>query len=252
MRGAAVAAAERPPRPDERAGPHPYLRPRDAATLIALRRDPDAVRVLMGRRSGAHAFMPGMVVFPGGRVDRTDRFAPAADALHPDEEASLVAAMRGRASAARARALALAALRESFEETGLILGRPGAPQRPVRDPAWRAFLAHGALPRLSPLRFVARAITPPGRVRRFDARFFATFADDGAIQGAIQVEPPHRELLSPEWLTFDEAFEHPLPRITHMVLDHLRHRLADDPALAPGGPVLFSEMRHGSYRTALL
>jgi 8-oxo-dGTP pyrophosphatase MutT (NUDIX family) len=233
---------------DERAGPHPTIRPKDAATLIALRRDGGALRVLMGRRSQAHVFMPGMVVFPGGRVDRGDRFAPAADALHPEVEAKLVAATRGRASPGRARALALAALREAYEETGLLLGRPGAPERQVRDPAWRAFLAHGLLPSLAPLRLVAQAITPPGRVRRFDARFFAAFVEDGAAE----VEPPHSELLAPAWLTFEEALQHPLPRITRMVLDHLGDRLADDPALSPGGPALFSEMRHGRYRTALL
>ncbi|HEX2257934.1 MAG TPA: NUDIX hydrolase [Afifellaceae bacterium] len=227
---------------------HPPLRPKDAATLIALRRDGGALRVLMGRRSDAHAFMPGMVVFPGGRVDRYDRLAPAADAVHPEVEARLVAAMRGRPSPGRARALALAALREAYEETGLILGRPGTPGRPVRDPAWRAFLAHGRLPSLAPLRLVAQAITPPGRVRRFDARFFAAFAEEGALE----VEAPHRELLAPAWLTFEETFQHPLPRITKLVLAHLRDRLAADPALSPGGPILFSEMRHGRYRTALL
>lgn len=247
MSGAAVAAAERAPGRDERAGPHPYLRPKDAATLIALRRDGDAVRVLMGRRSDAHAFMPGMVVFPGGRVDRGDRFAPAADALDAQVEAKLIAAMRGRPSPARARALALAAIREAFEETGLIVGRPGAPARPVRDPAWAAFLAHGALPSLAPLRFVAQAITPPGRIRRFDARFFAIFAEEAAAE----VTAPHQELLSPEWLTFDQALQHPVPRITRIVLDHLRGCLADDPALGHGTPVLFSEMRDGRTRTAL-
>ena len=232
---------------DERAGPQPSLRPKDAATLIALRRDGGTIRVLMGRRSEAHAFMPGMVVFPGGRVDRSDRFAPAADALHPEVEARLIAGMRGRPSPARARALALAALREAYEETGLLLGRPGAPARLVRDPAWRAFLAHGRLPSLAPLRLIARAITPPGRVRRFDARFFAAFADEAAFE----VEVPHQELLRPAWLTFKEALQHPLPRITRLVLAHLQERLAADPALSPDGPVLFSEMRHGQFRRAL-
>jgi 8-oxo-dGTP pyrophosphatase MutT (NUDIX family) len=228
--------------------PHRALRPRDAATLIALRREAGTIRVLMGRRSDQHAFMPGMVVFPGGRVDRSDRFAPAADALDPAVEASLLAAMRGRLSAGRARALGLAALREAYEETGLILGRAGRPPRPVRDPAWSAFLAHGLLPSLARLRLVARAITPPGRVRRFDARFFAAFAEEEALQ----VEPPHQELLAPTWLTFPEALDHPLPRITKLVLAHLRERLAADPSLSPAGPVLFSEMRHGSYRMAVM
>src|SRR5688572_13694594 len=72
----------------------PNTRPKDAATLIVLRRDPDFIRVLMGRRSNAHVFMPGAVVFPGGRVDRSDRHGPALDELHPAVEAKLSLASR--------------------------------------------------------------------------------------------------------------------------------------------------------------
>jgi 8-oxo-dGTP pyrophosphatase MutT (NUDIX family) len=222
-------------------GGSPKLRPKDAATLIVLRRDPDAIRVLMGRRSEAHVFMPGAVVFPGGRVDRADRHGPAFDDLHPAVVAKLGVGARN-ADAGRARAIALAAIRETYEETGVMIGRRGAPQRSGAA-AWRPFLEHGVIPVLSPLRFVARAITPPGRSRRFDARFFAVFSD--AVAAAVEV--PDHELQSPAWLTFDEARTHPLPRITRTVLDHLEARLAREPQLAPDGPAPFHRMRRGKF-----
>lgn len=204
------------------------VRARDAATLIVLRRDADAMRLLMGWRSARHVFHPGAIVFPGGCVDAADAGAPAADELHPDVDAKL----RVAASSAPSRRLALAAIRETFEEVGILIGAPGdAAARPI-------------LPKLSALRFVGRAITPPGRERRYDARFFAVFAD--AI--AMQVPPPEDELVSPVWLTFDEARSHPLLAITRMILDQLGDRLAKDPTLAPGAPVPFHFMTRGKRR----
>ena len=82
---------------------------------MVLRRDPDGVRVLMGRRSHAHAFMPGAVVFSGRRVDRADRHGPAHDDLHPAVLQKLAAATP-RPTPARVRALAFTAIRETFEE----------------------------------------------------------------------------------------------------------------------------------------
>ncbi len=217
------------------------VRPKDAGTLIVLDRSGSVPKVLMGRRSDRHVFMPGMVVFPGGRVDNADRHAPTADTLDPIVEAKLLLEMRNRPSRSRARAIALAAIREAYEETGILVGRPGRPERAVTAGPWRPFLDHDVLPALGALRLVARAITPPGRHRRFDARFFAVFAD--AV--AATVEPPHQELIGPAWLTFDEARAHPLPRITRFVLDDVERRLADDPDLPPDGPVPFHSMRHG-------
>ena len=96
------------------------LRPKDAATLILVRRDGRGPRVLMGRRAEGHVFMASKWVFPGGRIDRADFRAPYATDLRPE-----VAAAVGRtAPLSRVRALALAAVRETFEETGLLLARP--------------------------------------------------------------------------------------------------------------------------------
>src|SRR5690349_3057892 len=121
------------------------VRPRHAATLILVRRDGPKPRILMGRRHRGHSFMPNKWVFPGGRVDRGDFHAPFATDLRPEVAAKL----RERTPEGRVRALALAAVRETFEEAGLLLARP-APVRSAAGP-WREFLAHGALPDLDAL-----------------------------------------------------------------------------------------------------
>jgi 8-oxo-dGTP pyrophosphatase MutT (NUDIX family) len=219
----------------------PNVRPKDAATLIVLRRDPDRIRVLMGRRSDQHRFMPGAVVFPGGKVDRADSRGPAADDLHPAVAAKLALSTRNP-DPRRARVIALAAIREAYEEAGILIGKKMAAGRASSSPAWAPFLQRGILPSLAPLRFVARAITPPGRFRhRFDARFFAVFAD--AI--AAEVEVPGDELGHPAWLSFDEARAHALSRPTRFVLDSLEPRLQQDPDLAPDGPAPFLVTRRG-------
>jgi 8-oxo-dGTP pyrophosphatase MutT (NUDIX family) len=220
----------------------PRVRPRDAATLIVLRRDLDATRLLMGRRSARHTFHPDKVVFPGGRVDAADHRGPAVDELHPAVHAKLQVGGFGHS---RARAYALAAIRETLEEVGVLIGAAGTPEPSRRvHPNWAPFLAKGILPTLAPLRLVARAITPPGGNRRYDARFFAVFAD--AIAGEIPVSED--ELVAPTWLTFEEARTHPLPRITRVILDELETRLAEDPALDPERPVPFHFVRNGTRR----
>src|SRR5918998_5474664 len=83
------------------------VRPKHAATLILVRRDGPAPRLLMGRRAGGHAFMPSKWVFPGGRIERADWSAPSASELEPQTAAKV---------GARARPLAMAAVRETFEE----------------------------------------------------------------------------------------------------------------------------------------
>src|SRR5262249_34923001 len=92
--------------------------PRDAATLILWRRRPEGPRLLMGCRSAGHDFMPDKYVFPGGRVDEEDATAPSLSELAADEDA-IVAKGAQRAT----RAFPLTAIREVFEETGLIVGR---------------------------------------------------------------------------------------------------------------------------------
>src|SRR5437660_9610028 len=117
----------------------PYVRPRDAGTLILLDRSAPLPKVLLGKRHAAHAFMPGKYVFPGGRVDRTDARMPVARPLAQELEALLMKRVQ-RPSPAKARALALAAIRETFEETGIIVGAPANDALAAPKGAWNAFL----------------------------------------------------------------------------------------------------------------
>lgn len=204
------------------------IRPRHAATLIVVRDDGPAPRVLMGRRNRGHAFMASKWVFPGGRVDRGDYAAPAASELAPAVAERLTREPRHAAPARLARALALAAVRETFEETGLLLAR-SAEARPGAGP-WRPFLAQGALPDLAPLAFVARAITPPYRPRRFDARFF--MAPASALL-SLERQPDCGELDEIAWVTFDETRDLDLPSITRMVLREIVLRRDDRDRPAP-------------------
>lgn len=194
------------------------LRPKDAATLILVRRDGEP-RVLMGCRHSAMAFMANKYVFPGGRMDPGDQRIPVAHDLRPEVMARASAGI----TTARARGLALAAIRETFEETGVLVGEKGAPPR-TRSPAWVRFFAHGVVPRLDNLEMIARAITPPNRSRRFDARFF--MADASAIARTLDAAQ-HQELLTPSWLTLAEARALDLPGITRRVLDEVEARLSD-------------------------
>ena len=119
----------------EQARPGRALRPRDAATLILVERsERGTARVLMGKRHAGHRFMPGKFVFPGGRVEPEDRRMAAAGALDPAVEEKLNARVR-RPSPGFARALALAAIRETFEETGLAVGFPAKARPKNRRPA---------------------------------------------------------------------------------------------------------------------
>ena len=216
------------------------MRPRDAATLILLDRSGGEVRVLMGRRSMKHAFMPGRLVFPGGRTDPTDSRVSTADALHPSVEAKLVAGTGSRMSSARARAIALSAVRETYEEAGLLLGRKGDYR--TRREGWLGFAENGVEPTLSNLRMIARAITPPGRVRRFDTRFIAAWRDDVAVE--LAEGGPTEELEELVWLPVGNAVSEEIPMITRSILGDLAGRLAEDPNLNPDYPVPFYRMRH--------
>lgn len=219
------------------------IRPKNAATLVLIDRSGGTPRVLMGRRHDKHRFLPGKYVFPGGRVDPADsRIAPLSD-VTPDTRRRLLHKMRGGARTSMARALALAAVRETYEEAGLLVGQSvDAPPR-TRSPSWKRFFAHGVVPALDGMVFVARAVTPPRRPRRFDTRFFAL--DASAIASdAGRVETPTDELLEVSWLSFEEARAIDIPNITRFVLGEIEERIEAGDLAAPRRPVPFFYM-HG-------
>src|SRR5215472_6893358 len=177
----AAAAVEKPE--EKEADHHPYYRPRDAATLILVDRAGRIPKVLVGKRHDKVVFMPGKFVFPGGRVDKSDNRVPVAAHIPKELEDNLLKGSP-KITASRAKSLAIAAIREACEETGLCLGRKADNASGRLDGAWQPFADAGLLPDPSGLYLIARAITPPGRVRRFDTRFFT--ADASAITHRVE------------------------------------------------------------------
>jgi len=215
------------------------LRPRDAATLILYRKGPKAIEVVMGERHGKHAFMPNRWVFPGGRVDAHDWRVRSASDLKPHVRGHLEKA----AAPSRARALAAAAIRETFEEAGLILGKPD-PQPGKSVPAnWKTFFETGFAPDFEALDYVFRAVTPPYRPRRFNARFF--MADAGRL--ANEVIESDGELLDIRWVTVEKALTLELPRITGVVLKSLAEFIDNPPPPRVDHPMPLFHVVHGQH-----
>jgi 8-oxo-dGTP pyrophosphatase MutT (NUDIX family) len=246
-RGSAADRAERLTR-TIRDQSSPNLRPRDSATLILIDRSEPIPKVLLGRRHERHRFLPGKFVFPGGRVELKDRLMPAAAALDARDSERLMQRVP-YPSLAKAAAYALAAIRETYEETGLMLGVPAA--RPFAAPAsaWEPFAKAGIMPDLSAMHFIGRAITPPNRPRRFDSRFFAVDVtavarrDDGFV-GA------DAELVEVVWMPIAEARQLDIPGITAIVLEELQDRIAT--GMSRDHPVPFYRMLHKKFLRELL
>ncbi|HEY7247119.1 MAG TPA: NUDIX hydrolase [Xanthobacteraceae bacterium] len=222
--------------------------PKDAATLILLDRSGPTPKVLLGKRHASHKFMPGKFVFPGGRVDPADSRMPVARRLDPAAQSRLMKRV-ARPSPARAHAFALAAIRETFEETGLLLGVPVTEIPPAPKGAWQAFAQAKILPDLSSLYFIGRAITPPGRPRRFDARFFSL--DATAIARRIEgLTGPDAELVELIWMSLPEAKQLDLSVVTVVMLEELELRLAE--GLSHDPPVPFYRMPFQRFTREML
>jgi 8-oxo-dGTP pyrophosphatase MutT (NUDIX family) len=233
-----IQPASRKPEGPPRVLGAPAVRPKSAATVMIIRRDGPKPRVLMGRRHGGHSFMPDRWVFPGGRIDRADYRAPFATDLRPDVHATFDAYLKP----GRGRALALAAVRETWEEAGLLLARP-APPRPAAGP-WRPFVEQGALPDLEALDVIARAITPPMVGKRFDTWFLLA---DAERLVSLERQADCGELDEIAWVDFDEAQGLPLPSVTRVMVKEAVARMAD-----PSRPKPFMRFKAGAMRPAYL
>ena len=201
---------------------------RDAATVILVRHGGGAPRLLMGQRGRGAAFMASKFVFPGGALDPEDMGVPAGRPLAPHTAARLA----HRAEPGLAHGLAMAAVRELWEETGLALGTAEGARPETVSPDWQSFFDAGHRPAADGFEFVFRAITPPGRPRRFDARFF--LVDTAHLAGdADDFALARGELSHLKWLTLGEARALDLPFITEVVLAEVETRLADPAADRP-------------------
>lgn len=198
---------------------------RDAATIILIRDAATNPRVLMGQRGARAAFMPNKFVFPGGAVDKADAEVPlAAKGAEPCLSRLGLDLPKG-AHPGLPHALLVAAIRELWEECGQVLGSDTAWSGPV-PPDWASFASTGHIPSPDGLAYVFRAITPPKRPRRFDARFFVADA------ARLKTDPDDFSAASDElshlqWIALDDLRRFDLPFITEVVLAEITARLPD-------------------------
>ena len=190
----------------------------DAATVVLIRDAASEPSVLMGQRGNSAAFMPDKFVFPGGRVDREDVDIRLVRGLSAECQKKLSVS----AENVTPETLAVAAIRELWEETGLILGAP----RPWSDAPtdWASFARAGFQPDASALSFFFRAVTPPGRPRRFDARFFIA-AGEAVANGPDSLPEATDELSHLKWVPLNEVRQLNLAFITDLVLAELSRHL---------------------------
>jgi 8-oxo-dGTP pyrophosphatase MutT (NUDIX family) len=173
--------------------------------------------------------MPNKFVFPGGRMDLIDQRLQVSGELSQPVLERLRKATRKTVNDRTLRGLALAAIRETFEETGLIVGRPASQSVSTTHPVWRDYLAYGAEPPLEHMDFIARAITPTYRTRRFDTRFFMIH-DQFIFNDPEQISDASGELHELHWLTLDEARQLDLPAVTRWAIDLIEQRIQLSPA----------------------
>lgn len=213
-------------------------RAKKASTIILWQGPRDNPRILMGQRASRHDFMPSVYVFPGGRVDRADSYAGSVGEISPRTKTVLEAAYNPR----QARALLLAAVRETYEETSLMLGRDAKDARNLNHISYDAFRAAGKLPDLKGIEVMGRAITPPRRHKRFDTWFFAK--DMNGIAN-LDTSDSH-ELLNVNWFTFEQIAELKTHVATETMLKVMKRFLMQD---NPPAKVFFMRRKGETFIT---
>lgn len=219
----------------------------DAASILLVEKNA-VPRVLMGLRQASNVFLPNKWVFPGGRLEPGDATAASAGDLDPgDAHALLHDLVASTPAGSIAKALAHAAVRELFEETGhaIALRQTEPASGAAQEGLWGRWHALGLMPSIAPLRFMARAITPPGRTRRYDTRFFIARRED-TIENAGLADGEFADLA---WFTITQAQALDLPVITRRILADLEHLLKNKEE--PGG-VPFYYDHAGTYRRDLI
>ena len=191
------------------------VRPRNAASLVIHRKRRTHHEVLMGKRGSVARFKPGVYVFPGGVLERSDSYARPAREL----DAAIAPQLAVGNSTRKATALAMAAVREAFEEAGLLFGIPGHIGT-VKDATWDEFRRREVAPDLRELAFLGRAITPSFQPMRFHARFFSVDAEhlEGDLKGDGELEDLH-------WVRIDKPTGLDLMIVQEMIMQTLNERL---------------------------
>ena len=189
----------------------------NAASIVVVRYDNKYPMVLMGKRNANSSFMPDKYVFPGGKVDLDDLKINLANEINVTCRANLDYASNPKL----VNGLCAASIRELFEETGHILGIKGKWDETAPD-NWREFLKSGYRPDAAGLRFIFRAVTPPGYKRRFDTRFFLVNAEWLATDLSYFFTFSD-ELLDLRWIRLERATDFDIPFITSLVLNEVEN-----------------------------
>jgi 8-oxo-dGTP pyrophosphatase MutT (NUDIX family) len=185
--------------------------PRDSATVIVVRDDRGKLEVFLLERHLQSDFAGGAYVFPGGTLDEGDKDPVLAEMVDGWEA---LAPQMGESDPAGARALAVCAIRETFEEAGILLARrdDGSPVR-LDDPAWTSYrralhareITAAAMAKETGIRYAAdllrywqRWVTPVFAPKRYDARFFVAVMPDGQTPLHDDVETTASAWVPPE------------------------------------------------------
>ena len=219
------------------------VRPKEATTLIIVRAGAEPT-VLMGKRAASHRFMPNKFVFPGGRLDLIDQRLQVPGDLCPPVMRRLRKATRKCVTDRKLRGLALAAIRETFEETGLVVGRPATERVKTQHAVWQRYLAQGVEPPLEHMDFIARAVTPTYHTRRFDTRFFLVH-DQFIHNDPEHITDASGELNELHWLTLNAARQLDLPAVTRWAIDIVEQRIQLEPAEQLKQSAPFVTFTHG-------
>lgn len=192
------------------------VEPKDAASLLLLRRGERGLSVLMGQRRPDASFAPSAYVFPGGTLEPGDGQVDCVS----DLRSGLKDLMAASCDSDFASTLAVTAVRETFEETGLLLGGAGDVGA-VAGRTWARLRTEGMAPALDRLDYLGRALTPAWSPIRFHARFFVALADQatGSLGG-------DGELSDLRWVSLDDAERLPMVDVTAFMMGEAR-RLFD-------------------------
>ena len=193
------------------------LEVKNAATIILVRGSNENSKVLMGQRGKGASFMPNKFVFPGGSVDKEDSEIISDDAINREMFQNL----KMKSESGIESAIVAAGIRELWEETGLILGSFSKKILTTQHKSWEEFFRAGYQPNAKNMDLIFRAITPPGRTRRFDARFFLVNAEN--IHGDLDdFSNASGELSHLQWIGLTAAESLDLPIITQIVLKEVQ------------------------------
>ena len=199
---------------------------RDAASVVLIRDHPSDPKVLVGQRGRKAVFMPSKFVFPGGAVDDCDDTVKITGPICEISRRRL----QLNSNSVDAEVLFSAAVREVWEETGIRLAVPIQPNLECSQTTgpWQSFVSTGVIPCAKGLHFFFRAITPPGRSRRFDARFFLGRTEELPISGDLDAfDAATDELSNLRWASLSEARKLDMPSISVLVLDAVEFALSN-------------------------